>query len=101
MTRNFKDDDISPELIPSDDQFLQMVAEAMTSGIPQKGAKYTLPESMMLWLLRQVYTGGFQVGLMIGEKASLVVGAKVLKDKLDDAYLEGFNDAKRSEEHRQ
>jgi hypothetical protein len=56
---------------------------------------------MVLLLLRQVYTGGFQVGLTIGEKASLVVGAKVLKDKLDNAYLEGFNDAKRSEEHRQ
>jgi hypothetical protein len=94
-------DDISPELIPTDDQFLQMVAEAMTSGIAQKGAKYTLPESMMLLLLRQVYAGGFQVGLTIGEKTSIVVGAKVLKEKLDDAYLEGFNDATQYKERSQ
>jgi len=79
-------EDISPELIPSDDQFLQMVAEAMTSGIPQKGAKYTLPESMMLWLLRQVYAGGFRVGLSFTEQAAV------------QAYMAGFEDAKHSKE---
>ena len=75
--------------IPSDDEFLEKVAGVMTSGMPQKGAKYTLPESMVLELLKDTYVDGFRVGLALAEQAAM------------QAYVAGFEDAKLSKEHSQ
>ena len=75
--------------IPSDDEFLEKVAGVMTSGMPQKGAKYTLPESMVLELLKDTYVDGFRVGLALAEKAAM------------QAYVAGFEDAKLSKERSQ
>jgi hypothetical protein len=75
--------------IPSDDEFLEKVAGVMTSGMPQKGAKYTLPESMVLELLKDTYVDGFRVGLALAEQAAM------------QAYVAGFEDAKLSKERSQ
>ena len=77
------------ELVPTNDEFLEKVAGVMTSGMPQKGAKYTLPESMVLTLLRDIYVQGFQKGVSLAEQAAM------------QAYMAGFEDAKHSVERSQ
>jgi len=37
----------------TNDEILMLVAEVMTSGIKQEGARYTLPESMIIELVRR------------------------------------------------
>ena len=77
------------DLIPTDDEFMEKVASVMTSGIPQEGAQYILPESMVLALMKDVYAHGFQMGLSMTEKAAM------------QAYVAGFHDAKHSKERSQ
>lgn len=84
--------------LPSDDELMQQVAEIMTSGLAQKGAKYTLPESMMVALLKRTYTDGFEVGVNIGSKASFKFGLSTLEENLRKAYMAGFRDAKGTEQ---
>jgi hypothetical protein len=80
--------------VPSDDELMQQVAEIMTSGIAQKGAKYTLPESMLVALLKRTYTDGFEVGVNVGSKASFELGLSAIEDNLRKAYMAGFRDGK-------
>lgn len=82
---------------PTDDEFLQSVAEILTSGMPQKGAKYTLPESMMLELLRLTYSKGFT----IGSEVPMQVAVDWIDDKVRDAYMQGFVDGKGTAERAQ
>ena len=77
------------ELIPTDDEFMEKVASVMTSGIPQEGAQYILPESMVLALMKDVYAHGFQMGLSLTERTAV------------QAYMAGFEDAKHSKERSQ
>ena len=77
------------ELVPTNDEFMEKVASVMTSGMPQEGAKYTLPESMVLVLLKDIYVQGFQKGLSLTERTAV------------QAYMAGFEDAKHSVERSQ
>lgn len=82
---------------PTDDEFLQSVAEVMTSGIAQKGAKYTLPESMLLELLKLTFAKGFQVGANV----PMQVAVDWIDDKVREAYMAGFKDGKGTAERAQ
>lgn len=82
---------------PTDDEFLQSVAEVMTSGIAQKGAKYTLPESMLLELLKLTYSKGFT----IGAEVPMQVAVDWIDDKVRNAYIAGFTDGKGTAERKQ
>ena len=82
---------------PTDDEFLQSVAEVLTSGMPQKGAKYTLPESMMLELLRLTYSKGFA----IGSEVPMEVCVDWMNAKVREAYMQGFTDGKGTAESAQ
>lgn len=92
-------EDITPKpdeddsMLPTDDELMQSVVEIMTSGMPQKGAKYTLPESMMLALLKRTYMDGYE--------AKMHVAMSFLEAKLNAAYMEGFVDGKGTAERAQ
>ena len=53
----------------TDDEILSLVAQVMTSGIKQEGAQFTLPESMIIALVRratqQAYLEGIESGIAI------------------------------------
>lgn len=44
----------------SNDEILALVAQSMTSGIKQDGAKFTLPETMLIHFAQACYTRGYQ-----------------------------------------
>ena len=46
-----------------DKEILELTAQIMTSGIPQTGATFHLPESMLTDLARKCYTRGYQRAL--------------------------------------
>lgn len=100
---NAEDDKPTPSMrteevqFPTDDEFLQSVAEILTSGMPQKGAKYTLPESMILELLKLTYSKGFGVGAEV----PMQVAVDWIDDKVRDAYIAGFTDGKGTAERKQ
>lgn len=92
-------EDTTPEsedessILPTDDELMQSVAEIMSSGMPQKGAKYTLPESMMLALLKRTYMDGYG--------AKMHISLAFLEAKLNAAYMAGFVDGKGTAERAQ
>lgn len=46
-----------------DQEILELTAQIMTSGMPQTGATFNLPESMLMDLARKCYTRGYQRAL--------------------------------------
>jgi organic hydroperoxide reductase OsmC/OhrA len=44
----------------TNDEILALVAQSMTSGIKQDGAKFTLPETMLVHFAKACYNRGYQ-----------------------------------------
>jgi hypothetical protein len=44
----------------TNDEILALVAQSMTSGIKQDGAKFTLPETMLIHFAQACYNRGYQ-----------------------------------------
>jgi len=63
------------------DEILMLVAEVMTSGIKQDGARYTLPESMVIELVQRA------------QKAEREACAKVCDELLEHTKKLGKEDA--------
>ena len=61
----------------TNDEILMLVAEVMTSGIKQDGARYTLPEPMVIELVRRA------------QKAEREACAKLCDDRVDAEYATG------------
>ena len=48
---------------PTDKELQEIVLAVMTSGMPQNGAKYTLPETMLMEFGARCFEKGFMAGL--------------------------------------
>lgn len=46
----------------TDEKLQEIVLAIMTSGMPQNGAKYTLPESMLMEYGRRCFDKGYEAG---------------------------------------